>query len=87
MLADLKDLNLPLEELLILQAKLLLLHDLDSDFLQRLLVDAQLDYAVLTLPKVFSEFIEVEDVRIANGSLYSSHPALFFRLYLSGYKE
>ncbi len=64
MLADLEDLDLSLLELDVLGCHILLLHDLDSDFLAGFLVDAQLDGSKLPISELLLHLIEIKQVRV-----------------------
>lgn len=79
-LANLEHLHLSLEQLLVLDVEVLLLHDFDSDLLATLFVDAKLDDSVFPLAEVVSQLIEIEDVGIANRFFNGIHPSIFFLL-------
>ena len=74
MLANLKHLNLSLEQLNILKAQLLLLNNLNGNLLATLLVNTSLDKTILSLTKGLHEIVKIMEVGISNGLLDLLNP-------------
>lgn len=82
MLANLEHLDLPLKQLQVFDAQILLFDDFYGNFLLGTFMDTLFNDTVLTFAQCLADFIEVVQVIVANCVLYRIRPFYFLFLRL-----